>query len=184
MPERFSSAGRGTLLRAAPAHAQGSGRCATAEPTLGWCPKMKESVLNAVQNESPEHGRERAVLPREDRGLIAGVGVPDNLRVSAASGPQEHRNDLSKAGGEEREPVLVPGSGHRAPSGEAGDAETVLIRTPPTLETIGRLAVVRAEQALARESTEAHHAEQITAWESLYIAVEQYGAKVAPMEEP
>lgn len=41
-----------------------------------------------------------------------------------------------------------------------------------------------AEQALARESTDAHHAEQIAAWESLYIAVEEYGAKVAPMEEP
>lgn len=56
----------------------------------------------------------------------------------------------------------------------------------PTLETIGRLAVrfVRAEQALARESTEVHHADQIAAWESLYVTVEEYGAKVAPMEEP
>lgn len=56
----------------------------------------------------------------------------------------------------------------------------------PTLDTIGRLAVrfVRAEQALAQDNTHARHAEQIAAWESLYVAVEEYGAKVAPMEEP
>lgn len=50
------------------------------------------------------------------------------------------------------------------------------------LEQIGRLAVrfVRAEQALRAENTHARHKRQVEAWEDLYAAVEDYGAKVGP----
>ena len=52
----------------------------------------------------------------------------------------------------------------------------------PTLEQIGRLAVryVRAERALQAENTHARHEQQIDAWEDLYAAVQEYGAKVDP----